>query len=191
MLEVLKSLNWVDVFTLFLIIRLCYIAIDKGLPIEISKLFSTIFAIYLSLHYYVVFGDVLRGKAGPTEIVPDFFDLAAFGLLLAAGYLTFVVLRKVFLREPKEGAANIVQRLVCIIAGLARGVLLVSLISYLLLISGVDYFKKSVIDSYSGNHIVKAAPAVYDFLWYNIVSKFADKEQHNQLVAEVTQSIAK
>jgi|GEM_PF-1558779 len=189
MLEVLKKLNWVDIFTIFLILRLCYIAVDKGLPIEISKLFSTIFAIYLSLHYYLAFGAIMRGKAEPTEIAADFFDLVAFGLLFAAGYLTFVVVRKVFLREPKEGAATLVIRLACITAGLVRGVLLVSLISYLLLISGVDYFKKSVIESYSGNYIVKAAPATYDFFWYNIVSKFANNQQHNLSIAEVTQNM--
>jgi len=191
MVEFLKKLNWADILAIVLMLRICYKAVDKGLPTEAFKLLGTISAIYLSLHYYIRFGAYLGGKSASTDIVPDFFDLAAFCMLFAAGYFTFVILRKTFVREPKEGASTLMHRLGAIAMGVVRGLLLVSIIFYIFCISGVSYFKKSVADSYSGAQAVKAAPAMYDFLWNNLTSRFSAGEEHNGVVGSIKDDVSR
>ena len=52
--EIIKQFNWVDIFVIILSVRVLYIAVKNGLPVELFKLLGTIAAIYLSLHYYTI-----------------------------------------------------------------------------------------------------------------------------------------
>ena len=49
----LKQINWVDIFAVILLIRVCYISIKTGFLTEIFKLLGTVCAILLACHYYV------------------------------------------------------------------------------------------------------------------------------------------
>lgn len=190
MLEIIKKLNWVDVLILVLALRVCYIAVTRGLRIEVFKVLGAIAAAYLSLHYYLALSAFIQGNAAQA-IERDFFELVCFIFLAGAGYAALVIPRKVFVRPAKEGESSGIDMLGGIILGSVRAILLASIVLYALAISGVDYFKKSLIDSYSGTHIIRAAPAAYDHIWNNFISKVAPKQRYNQSVSDVQQDMQK
>ncbi len=51
LLNIIKQLNWVDIFVLIVLLRTAYISRKAGLPREFFKLLGTVLAIYLSLHF--------------------------------------------------------------------------------------------------------------------------------------------
>ena len=89
-LKFITELNWVDILVLILIFRVCYISLRTGLVVEFFKLFGTLAAIYLSLHYYPAVSGMIKDIPGAKYI--SFFALAA------AGYIFFVILRMIFYR---------------------------------------------------------------------------------------------
>lgn len=191
MLEIIRKLNWVDILILVLALRVCYTAVTRGLRIEVFKVLGAICAAYFSLHYYLALSAFIQGSAALQNIERDFLEFVCFIFLAGAGYAALVIPRKVFVRAPKEVEASGIDMLGGIILGSVRAILLASIILYALAISGVDYFKKSVVESYSGTHIIKAAPAAYDYIWNNFVSKAAPKQSYNQSVSDVQQGMQK
>ena len=76
-LKVMKQFNWVDIFSLILIFRICYIASKRGMSVEFFKLLGTIFSIYLALHYYTLISDWIQElvrELVPQRVPLDFFD---------------------------------------------------------------------------------------------------------------------
>jgi len=71
------------------------------------------------------------------------------------------------------------------VLGIARCILVVGLLIFILIIPNVGYLNKSVKNSYSGKYFLKVAPNVYSGLWYNLISKFMPKEKFNKSVLEI------
>lgn len=185
LLDILRQFNWVDIFLVILILRICYVATKFGLSAEIFKLAGTILAIYLSLHYYTVSSDWIKQRFGAENIPLEFLDFLIFLGLNIVGYLTFVLLRNLFYRFIKMEAMPGLNKWGGLVFGIARGSLTVSLVIFMLAISSIGYFKNSVHNSYSGSRIFKIAPATYSVVWNNLMSKFMPQEKFNNTILEV------
>lgn len=193
LLEFLQGFNWIDILVITLLLRICYVAIKKGLLSEFFKLLGTIAAIYLSLHYYTILSDWV-GERLPVvkEKAPlEFLDFLMFLVLAILGYLIFVALRFTFYRFIKTEATPRLNQWGGFILGMARGFLLLGLVIYALVISSIGYLKTSVKNSYLGGRIIQLAPDTYAWLWNNIMSKFITSEKFNQTVIEAQEGLTK
>ena len=189
-LDFIKQCNWVDVFVVIVLMRTTYIAIKNGIFISFFKLLGTLFACYLSLHYYIRLADLLKKYIPNSAVVSleawDFFSVL---ILMLVGHLVFVVLRETFFRFIKAETVSFLNRWGAMILGVARGFIFVSLVIFLLSIPLVNYLTQSVKDSFSGKHVIKVSVGVYSYFWKNLVAKFMPTEKFNQVVTEVQEEI--
>lgn len=181
--DILRYPNWVDIFIIIVLVKIGYTALKTSLPIEFFKLLGTILAVYLSLHYYIALLAIIGNFKG---IAAESISLLFLIILALLGYFVFVFLRRIILRLINIEAENQINVWGGFILGMARGVLSVSLIVYILVISPINYLRTSALNAYSAKYLVKAAPATYGFLWNKIMSKFMAKEEINENVFEVT-----
>ena len=171
MQEAIRQLNWVDFFVVILLIRICYVAAKCGFTAELLKLLGTLTAICFAFHNYLSTSNSLVSLL-KLKATPLYLDSLIFLSLATSGYLIFIAVRRLFSLFIKMEAVAMLNKWGGLILGVFRAFLLASLILYLLAISGLDYFKRSIGISYSGNKIVRIAPIVYTSLWDNIISKF-------------------
>jgi len=186
--DIIRRINWVDLFVIIALFRVLYIASENGLPIEFFKLLGSVFALYLSLHYYSAAGAFLQERLYLTIIPRDFLDFISFVLLAIAGYLIFVVLRNLFSKNIVMEAVPNLNRWGAFLLGLFRGLLLLSVFTFILLVCNIDYFKQGVSDSYFGAKIVHIAPAAYKAIWNGLTSKFMSQEKYNAAVDKALSS---
>lgn len=182
--EIISQLNWVDIFVVILLVRICYIAIRTGLPTEFFKLSGVLFAVYLAMHYYILFAEFAREKTGFKNALAGLLNFSAFLILAVSGYFIFVLLRSFFYRFIKMDATATLNRWGGFIFGALRGFLLSSLILFMFIVSPGNYFKDSVNNSYSGKYLLHIAPSAYSMLWSGILSKFRPAEKFNDATRE-------
>lgn len=187
--NIITEINWIDILIVIVLLRACYISVNTGLPAEIFKLLGTISAIYLSLHYYVSLQDFVIKFAGFKSIPLGFYTLITVVILSIAGYAVFSLFRNFFLRLVNLENVSLLIKWLGLGVGAIRGILLSSLLVFMLLISGNDYFKQSIKDSYSGKFIYKIAPATYTFLWNGVTSKFMTGEKYNKNIPEIRKDL--
>lgn len=190
LLETITQFNWLDVFVIIILVRICYISLRTGLSVEIFKFLGTIIAVYLSLHYYTVFSDFLRGRSSAETVPLPFLDFLSFVVLAVLGYLIFTLFRIAFYRFIKMETTPYLNKIGGLILGIGRGILLTSLVTFALAISTLSYLKNSVKDSCSGINLVKVAPSTYNWLWNTVTSKFMIAEKFNKTILEIQEDLS-
>ena len=185
-LSYLRQLNWVDIFLVILLIRICYIAVKTGFSTEIFKLLGTVYAIFLACHCYSRLSILLSKTIPPAvKIEPSVLSFFTFLILAFLGYFIFVLIRLLFTILIKIEAVSLLNHWGALILGMIRSCLFVSLLLFMAVLSNNDYFKKSLTDSFLGPKLFKLAPKVYISLWDNLMSRFMDKKAFNKAVFEV------
>jgi len=182
---IVKQVNWVDIFVVIVLFRICYAAVNTGLPIEIFKILGTISAICLSLHYYSFLGGFIQNITGFKSISVGLFNFISFIILAILGYMIFLILRNFISRLVNTETVIGLNRWVGLGLGVIRGLMLSSLIIFMFVVSGSGYLKASVKDSYSGKFIFKIAPAAYKLIWNGAASKIISWEKFNKNVTDV------
>jgi uncharacterized membrane protein required for colicin V production len=188
--DILKQVNWVDIFILIILFRGCYIALKNGFPAEVFKLLGITSAIYFSLHYYSLVTDFIQLRILSGKFELPFLSFLVFIALAALGNEIFIVLRKIFYKLIKLEAVSKLNRWGGLILGTVRGCLTASLIVFILVMSDVEYLKNSVSYSYLGRIFFKASLVTYSWLWDNLASKFMPSEKFNQSVLQLQESLA-
>lgn len=187
--SILSQLKWVDFVIIILFVRICYIALKNGFPVELFKFFGTIASIYLSLHYYTTISDFLDARLSSELLSLDFLDVICFVVLALIGYLSFVILRMAFLHVVKIEAVSLLNKWGGLVLGLGRGILFTGIITYFLTISTIDYINESVKNSYLPKYNIEIPLVIYRSLWNGLTSKFMGKEKINTNVDIVEESI--
>jgi uncharacterized membrane protein required for colicin V production len=173
-----------------MIFRVCYIAIKGGFTTELFKFLGILTAIYLSMHYCVFIADYIRGQLPiKSKITSGPLDSLVFIFLATLGYFLFVLLRNVFNNFVKMEAISALNKWGGLVLGMFRSVLLVSLISFVLVVSGIPYLKNSLMHSYLGPRLILAAPNTYNWIWTNIFSKFISAEKEGSIVANIKKEL--
>ena len=185
LLDILKQFNWVDIFFVVLLIRICYVSVKNGFPAELFKLLGTLLAVYLSLHYYIDLSGYITSYTNAKNLSLEYLTVISFAALAILGYFVFALLGKIFSRFLKMEAAPKLNKWGGLILGMARSFLLMSLIIFIFLVSSNQYLMHSVNNSYSGKRLFKIAPAAYTWLWDSVMSKFRAQEKFNSAVLEV------
>ena len=185
LIDIIKQSNWVDIFVIILFFRICYISYKTGFSISLFKLLGTLAALYLAMHYYTWVSDLLTKVFSLKAFPLEFLDFLCFVFLVLFGYLIFVFLRMLLNRFMRMEALPSFNNWVGLLLGAGRGILVVALFVFMMVISTVSYLKKSIVTSYIGPRIFEIAPDTYSWIWGNIVSKFAVTETYNQAVSEI------
>ncbi|RKY29576.1 MAG: hypothetical protein DRP74_08605 [Candidatus Omnitrophota bacterium] len=185
-LEYIKQFNWVDILVAILLIRICYVAVKTGFPVELFKLLGTVSAIYLACHYYVKVGAFLNNRI-PLEGVGwlKFSTFLAFLVLGLLGYFVFMVIRNFLMALIKMEAISLLNRWGALMLGVIRAALFVSLLLFTLAVSNSNYLKNSLTNSFLSPKFLKLTPAVYGALWNNLLYRFMNKQAFNKAVFEV------
>lgn len=191
LLNILEQFNWVDIFFVILLIRIGYIARKNGFTRELFKLLGTLAAIYLALHYYIIFPDYIIQNTGVKNIPLEYFTFFSFLVLAILGYLIFVLFSRAFSRFIQMEAVPNLNKWGSLILSIIRGFLLLSLIIFIFVIAPRGYFRNSVHNSYSGKRLFRIAPATYTWIWNSIISKFRPQEKFNEAILEVQTSLTK
>jgi len=189
LLDVLKQFNWVDVLIVIVLFRICYVAMKTGIIVELFKLLGTVLAIFLAYHNYTGLADFLLERFAIKVVPIEFLDFVAFGILLGLGYLVCLLLRIAFFHIAKVETVSLLNRWGGLVLSIGRGILFVSIVTYLLTISTITYFKDSVDTSYFGKATIKIAPSVYGALWISVVSKFMPQGEFNKNIEEIISSL--
>ncbi len=182
LLDILKQFNWVDIFFAILLIRICYVAVKNGFPVELFKFLGTLLAAYLSLHYYTNLSDYITSYNATKALSIEYVSVISFIALVILGYIILALLGRLFSRFLKMEAAPKLNKWGGFILGIARSFLLMSLVIFVFLISSSQYLMHSVDNSYSGKYLFKIAPTAYTWLWDNVMSKFRPQEKFNSVV---------
>jgi uncharacterized membrane protein required for colicin V production len=186
LIGIVQQFNWVDIFFIILLLRICYIAFKTGIVPEFFKTLGALFAIYVALHYYTGLSDLLNSRFDLDKKLPlDFLDFLCFGLLAILSYLVGILFRQAFCRLIKLEAVPRLNKWGGLVIGIVRAVLVCGLFAFILSISTVKYLHDKVAASYFGPSVIKVAPQAYSNIWYGFMSKFVPSEKFNQTVSEV------
>jgi len=187
--QIKNQINWIDLFVIIILIKICYVAIKTGFPVELFKILGLILATYLSLHYYFRLSSFVSILLGSKNIPSVFLSLLSFIFLAGAGFLFFSFLRRIFFKLVKMEAVSSLNKWGGLVLGITRGFLFAGLVIFIFVISGIGYLKKSVAASYSGKAIFKIAPATYGWAFNGIVSKLITGEKLNESILNVEKDL--
>lgn len=157
--EAFQRINWVDVLTVILLLRTCYIGARTGLSEEVFKMVGVLLALYISMSFYSPLGSrINEGFSLPQELV----DGVSFLILILLSMLSLKLVAMGVTKVVKLAFADKINQWGGFISGLLRGAILMSLLFALFGILQVDYLVKSVDErSLTGPYIKKIAPYAY------------------------------
>ncbi len=192
LLNSLRQLNWLDIFILIIILRICYIASKTGLPSEFFKFIGTLLASCVSMHYYVAISDSVRALVPVIKDIPaEVLDFVIFLTLAIGTYLVFVVLRNITNNLLKIEAVSTLNKWGGLLLGSLRSLFLVSFIVFVMAVSPVNYLKLSVKHSYFGPRVFSVSTGTYNWLCENLFSKLSGKDSRNKAVLEIEKEFTK
>ena len=192
LLNMLKQFNWLDIFILIMIFRVCFIAVKGGFTTEFFKFFGTLTAVYLAMHYCIFVSDFIMAYLPLEGKIPqELLNSLVFLFLSILGYLLFVLLRLTFNNFVKIETVSSLNKWGGLTLGMFRALLLVSLISFNLIISGFPYFKDSVKNSYLGSRVASVSSDTYSWVWASIFSKFFPSEKESCIVTDTREELTK
>jgi len=173
--EAVQRVNWVDVLTVILLLRTCYIGAKTGLSEEIFRIIGVVFALYISMGFYSPIGSRINaGFSLPQELV----DGVSFLILILLSMLSLKLVALGVTKVVKLAFADKINQWGGFISGLLRGALLLSLLFTLFGILQVDYLVKSVEErSLTGPYISRIAPYAYKVVARNSPEAIKIEEQ--------------
>jgi len=151
--------NWVDVLFVTLLIRIGYIGFKNGLLPEFFRLLGLSIAFILSFNNYTSVSSFLSSHTKWTDANLDVISFLAIFLAVLFIFKVLAILARGF-----QGGENIspVNRAIGLMLGLARGILLASLIYTLFINSPFEYLHRSAEErSFSGKYISDIPGLVY------------------------------
>lgn len=179
--ELIRQLNWVDIVIIIIIIRTVFMGFKKGLMVETFKLLGTLFAIFISLHYYSSISNFISSRM-PLPV--EFLDLIAIISLIIIVLIVFKFMRDGLLILFKTEPLAALDRWGSLILGFIRGCFLSSLVILLIFLSSIEYSQNSVRGSLSSKYFLELSPKTYAFIFDNIFSKLPSEEKINSAIFE-------
>lgn len=180
-----SGLNVVDIFVAIILATVIYMGRRAGLIAETIKLAGTFCTIFVSLHYYKRFADVLRVQFFGKEASTEFF---AFSLLAIGTFLVFVLISRGWVLILKIKPYEWIDKWGSLGLSLIRGYWLCGLVFFVLLLAEHDYATPRARQAVSGLMFRTAATDLYKTSYAQFVENVFPGERINeevfQLVAE-------
>ncbi len=162
MKEFISKLTWVDYVAVIAVIRGCYVGFRSGFFPEVLRIAAYLVTALATLMFYEQVAQFLTLK---TVLNHTTARVAAFTLLLAVVFFLTKLLIMLVLKLLKVGEGGIFYRLLGLVLGACRWVLLLSLLFMLIELSPLtplktDVYRRSLV----GPSIARVAPTLFEFL---------------------------
>lgn len=157
-----SRINWVDVLSVILLVRMGYIGFQLGLGAELLKLAGLILGFLVGFRYYQQVGD---GLAGKTFLSTEWASVLAMGFIVSAVYFGGTRLFRVFEKVVQISFEKKLNQIGGMLAGGVRALLVASVVLVACQQLPAPPLQESIREhSMSGRIVSQMAPAVYDQL---------------------------
>ena len=158
----LSHFGWVDwMLTAFILVGIMF-GLKQGVTVEVPRLLETLISLYVTLEYYSFFAEWLARETPWPESYARVFTFAALGFL---SWFSLRLLFEIMGRVVHLEVAAPFQMVGGVLLGGLRYFLFFSLISYLLILSPLDFIHRSYqVQSWSGQTLAQIAPKIHDFV---------------------------
>ena len=152
--------NWVDVLFVTLLIRVCYIGLKNGILPEFFRLLGLLSAFIISFNSYTLISHFFSTH---TKWIGARLDGVSFLFIFLSILFIFKVLASASSLLLSGGGISGLGRIIGLVLGFGRGVLLISLIHILFVNGPFGYLSRSVEKrSFSGQYTSRPASFVYE-----------------------------
>ena len=171
------SINGVDILMVVVIALAVYIRRTDGIVAELFKTFGIFCTVFITLHYYTRFADLLRVQFFGKEVTVGLF---AFCLLFSVIFLAFVFISGGWSLILRIKSLEIVDRWSHVILSLVRGYFISSMIFLALILTGQEFFVSRAQKSVTGALYAGAAVGLYRVSYSKFVEKVFPGERINE-----------
>ncbi len=172
-----KSINWVDVAILFILIRVIYIGYHRGIITELFKIAGTFVSIFVVLHYFAHLSLVIRQAMNYSQ---GFGNAIAFLFLWGFSTLVFKIIHDGVMSFFHIDAKATARQIGGLLSAIVRSVLICSLFVVFLRITYVRILFESSQRSLVGSRFVRYAPQIYQNTFNGFIKKFFPTEEINE-----------
>jgi uncharacterized membrane protein required for colicin V production len=187
--HLIKIINWIDVMMFFLFLRVIFVGVQTGIISELFKILGTIAAVFITLHCYSWLAAWLALKINyPWK----YYDLVAATLLAGIVVFVFKLIRDgLVLLFKAETTHQGFDKYSAGVVGIGRGILICSLMMFLLLLLYNGAMTRTIFRSYSYKIAGHAAVGTYGFLYNNIVGKLSSGGHYNAAAVKVVSPLGR
>ncbi len=172
----IKSLNWVDVLVIIIVVRVGYVAFQEGLSHQIFPLLGSILTVIISLSYYNKIGHFI--SQGLIKIPVEISNSLSFLLLAVITALVFRYLKAIVDKVIHVEWHPLLEKFGGIVFGLGRAVILASLVLMIISLMPFPYLQRSIRDrSVTGMRFLEIGPELY-----GMASKLAPQPKTKEAV---------
>ncbi len=142
LLDIIKSINWVDLVVLILLFRTSCAGFNKGLGSQIFPLIGIYIALIIALQYYSSVGNFVIGHSplkSDYSYFISYFCLAALVIYIVHLIESFIIGKIVTIH-----IVSLIDKIAGLCVGIVRGILLVSVVVIGLSLTPFDYVYTSV-----------------------------------------------
>jgi hypothetical protein len=175
-MEIFRYFNWVDLFISSVLIRVLYIGFKNGFVVEFFKILTTLFAIFITLHYY---SGLSRFLYPHLQFLGDILDFFVFGFLWLLVIIIFKLVRDGLMLILRIEANAALEKWGGLLLAVVRGALVCSLFFLLLNCWGGEYMDRNLKGSFIRPHIGHLALDVYRWSYGAMINKLFPEEKLN------------
>lgn len=184
MIGLLQKVNWVDILTLILLIRISYISSRIGVGKQILPLLLLALILTVSLHNYRIIGWFFVDQYGFRANFSLFFSY----FFMALGFFViYHIASRIagFCFLPGEIVPGGIEKVGGTILGLVRSIFIIGLVLIALLLMPVRFVQESVKNSSLGLFYIRAGLKTYS-ITANLIfkKKISYKEELTELFSE-------
>ena len=181
--HLVKSINWVDVAFIALLVRMIFVGIQNGFISEFFKSIGITFAVFVSLHYYSVIAAQVIQK---THLNWPYWDLViVVGLCLSVLGIFKLLRVGILILFKVESNHEGFDKYSAGIVSIARGFLVCSLTIFMILLMHSGFLTRMTMRSYSYKLVGHTAVSTYSYLYNNLVGKLFAIGPYNSNAAQV------
>lgn len=187
--HLIKIINWIDVALFFLFVRIVYVAVRNGIISELFKTAGLVTAVFVTLHYYSVLAVWVAQKINFSW---KYYDFVCAAFLAGLVLFVFKLIRDgLVLLFKAETVHEGFDKYAAGVVAIGRGLLVCSLLIFLLLLLYNGLLTRMTFRSYSYKVSGHAAVATYGFLYNNLVGRLASGQHYNAAAAKVVSPLGR
>ncbi|HDN86064.1 MAG: hypothetical protein DRP68_05380 [Candidatus Omnitrophota bacterium] len=154
-MKIIGSFLFIDLLSIFLILRIIYIALKEGLISEGIKVIGSWCALFFSLQYY----PLLLGGFKSKILKREYLDFFSFFIIFGGSLLFFSLLRRIITTFVKRQNNTLIENVASFLLGVIRAGILLSafVFSFSLLLPKENIFRGSL----SLKAFYRLAPRIY------------------------------
>jgi uncharacterized membrane protein required for colicin V production len=160
--EFILKLTWVDYLTFLAVLRGCYVGFKSGFFPELLRIVSYLTALVVTFRFQ---GNISEYLTLQTALNETTAQAVSFCLLFLVVLLILKLLMIVLLRILKIGDSGLLNKLVGVLMGSCRWILILSLFFLVIVQSPLNSLKSDIKErSLVGPQVLQIAPEIFGFL---------------------------